>query len=72
MWIRVADELGYFWAVRELKIVNEGSMVLFGSNDMTPIKDSSDADESHHDKNEPDDSTQSVTDMLQKVKFNFK
>lgn len=27
----------YFWIVRELKIVNEGSMVLFGSNDATPI-----------------------------------
>lgn len=32
------DEDGYFFAVRELKIVNEGSAVLFGSNDATPIK----------------------------------
>jgi len=67
-----ADDMGYFWAVRELKIVNEGSMVLFGSNDMTPIKDSSDAEQSHQKIEPTDDVTQNVTDMLQKVKFNFK
>jgi len=33
----VADREGYFWAVLEAKIVKEGSMVLFGSNDATPI-----------------------------------
>lgn len=33
----VADNDGYFWAVTEAKIVKEGSMVLFGSNDATPI-----------------------------------
>jgi hypothetical protein len=31
------DEVGYFWAVSEAKIIKEGSMVLFGSNDATPI-----------------------------------
>ena len=66
-----ADEMGYFWAVRELKIVNEGSMVLFGSNDMTPVKHT-EADVVTSDKNEPLDDTQTVTDMLQEVKFNFK
>lgn len=30
-------EQGYFWGVEEAKIVKEGSMVLFGSNDATPI-----------------------------------
>ena len=33
----VADAEGYFWAVLELKIVTEGSMVIKGSNDATPI-----------------------------------
>ena len=32
-----AIEQGYFWAVTEAKISKEGSMVLFGSNDVTPI-----------------------------------
>ena len=32
-----ALEAGYFWAVQEAKIVKEGSAVLFGSNDATPI-----------------------------------
>jgi hypothetical protein len=30
-------EQGYFWGVEEAKIHKEGSMVLFGSNDATPI-----------------------------------
>jgi len=34
----VADEDGYFFAVKELKLHLEGSAVLFGSNDATPIK----------------------------------
>jgi hypothetical protein len=33
----VADAEGYFWAVTELKIREEGSMVVKGSNDATPI-----------------------------------
>ena len=32
-----ADRVGYFWAVTEAKIVKEGSMVLFGSNSVTPL-----------------------------------
>lgn len=32
-----ADLAGYFWAVTELKIRDEGSMVVKGSNDATPI-----------------------------------
>jgi ribosomal protein L37E len=32
-----ADLMGYFWAVTELKIRDEGSMVVKGSNDATPI-----------------------------------
>jgi len=34
----VAEERGYFWGIEEAKIVKEGSMVPFGSNDATPIQ----------------------------------
>ena len=34
----VVEEQGYFWGVEEAKIVKEGSMVIFGSNDATPIQ----------------------------------
>jgi hypothetical protein len=58
-----ADELGYFWAVRELKIINEGSMVLQPSNDMTPIEVGKTTSEP-----EPPKSTRkTVTQMLQNV-----
>lgn len=33
----VAETLGYFWGVEEAKIITEGSMVLLGSNDATPV-----------------------------------
>lgn len=33
----VAFERGYYWAVSEAKIFKEGSMVLAGSNDVTPM-----------------------------------
>ncbi|MDX5586506.1 MAG: hypothetical protein QNK20_16590 [Aureibaculum sp.] len=33
-----AIENGYFWAIEEAKIYKEGSMVLAGSNDVTPIQ----------------------------------
>lgn len=38
----VVLEQGYFWGVEEAKIITEGSMVLRGSNDATPIKENSD------------------------------
>lgn len=34
----VVKEYGYFWGIEEAKIDREGSMVLFGSNDVTPVK----------------------------------
>lgn len=40
-----AEEVGYFWYVKEAKIVKEGSAVLFGSNDATPILRSIDKQE---------------------------
>src|SRR6056297_1384943 len=52
-----ADEYGYFWAVRELKIINEGSMVLFGSNSATPIE-SKEAVNNDTSKIEPSKDTQ--------------
>ena len=30
-------EMGYFWAIKSAEIVDEGSMVLRGSNDQTPV-----------------------------------
>lgn len=41
----LADEVGYFWYVTEAKIVKEGSAVLFGSNDQTPVLTSIDKKE---------------------------
>jgi hypothetical protein len=61
-----ADELGYFYAVRELKIVNEGSMVLFGSNDATPIKDIEAVNDTSS-KQEPSKDTRSVREILQTI-----
>ena len=46
-----AEEQGYYWAVKEARVFKEGSMVLAGSNDITPMLTS--------DKHiEPEDSTQ--------------
>jgi hypothetical protein len=39
-----AIDQGYFWAISEAKIVKEGSAVLFGSNEATPILYSDPAD----------------------------
>lgn len=63
-----ADEMQMFWAVRELKIINEGSMVLFGSNNATPIE-SKEAVNNDTSLDEPPMSTQqkSIHEMLSKV-----
>lgn len=48
-----ADEMGYFWAVTEAKLV-EGSAVVMGSNTITPTLDNNmKADESLSNKEEP-------------------
>lgn len=52
-----AIESGYFWLIDEAKISKEGSMVLFGSNDATPIQ-YSEAAVSTPDKQEPPLGTQ--------------
>lgn len=55
-WLQYVDKVanreaveaeGYFWAVLEAQIYKEGSAVLAGSNDVTPILDSLDEDKSH-------------------------
>lgn len=53
-----ADEVGYAWFVEELKIIQEGSMVLLGSNDSTPIFIPGEPLKQHSQKNEPSDDTQ--------------
>ena len=52
-------EQGYFWGIEEAQIFKEGSMVLFGSNDATPVMQLEDEPEkSTLNKNEPSDDTQ--------------
>jgi hypothetical protein len=69
-----ADKDGYFWSVLEAKIV-EGSAVLFGSNDLTPVFA---IEESKNDEStmiQPGESTveqpqeQSFTEYLKQTKF---
>lgn len=62
----VAEEQGYFFGVEEAKIVTEGSMVLRGSNDATPIRQKIDeaGDKATSDKIEPEQSTQTVKTII--------
>jgi len=55
----VADERGYFWVVKEAKII-EGSAVVMGSNSATPTLENKDFEAVFADtsKDEPDNSTQ--------------
>lgn len=61
-----AIEQGYFWGVEEAKIRQEGSMVLFGSNDATPIKIADAVEDTS--ETEPLKSTQS-NDEVKKFTF---
>lgn len=63
----VAIEQGYFFGVEEAKIINEGSMVIKGSNDATPIRQKEEAGTTTSDehKTEPENpSTQNVTKFI--------
>lgn len=68
-----AIEETYFWAVTEAKIHKEGSMVLQGSNDATPIlypeinEPSNDTQEEP--KSEPSDDTQELITIINELKF---
>jgi hypothetical protein len=52
-----AEVEGYFWAVSEAKIVKEGSMVLDGSNQATPILENNTSQPSEDTDDEPPKST---------------
>jgi hypothetical protein len=51
------EELGYFWGVEEARIYKEGSMVLLGSNDATPVLIPDDSSKEESTKVEPEVST---------------
>lgn len=61
-----AIERGYFWGITEAKIFKEGSAVLFGSNDATPILYNLDKDI------DPDDSSQDKADPAEPVELTNK
>ena len=55
----VAEDRGYFWWISEAKIFKEGSMVVMGSNDITPMLISkSDPGAPSHDPNPPKGSSE--------------
>lgn len=62
-----AETDGYFWAVIEAKIIKEGSMVLEGSNDATPILENNTDQPSEDTDNEPPKGTPKRMDSV-KVK----
>jgi hypothetical protein len=55
-----ADDLGYFWYIKEAKIIKEGSAVLFGSNDVTPILQNAKDDEPSKDTRNDNNNTKQV------------
>lgn len=55
-----AEEMGYFWGVKQAAIHKEGSMVLFGSNEATPII----YEPEKSTQNEPPEGTQTNNLML--------
>ena len=65
-----AIENGYFWAVTEAKIVQEGSMVLSGSNSVTPLLQPENNEKSGDSAlNDSDNSSQKV--VKRKIKRRF-
>ncbi|HVW99710.1 MAG TPA: hypothetical protein VHA52_04590 [Candidatus Babeliaceae bacterium] len=60
-----AIDAGYYWYVTEAKIIKEGSAVLFGSNDATPIFYSDPADAGQkEEKAGPPESSQKVKSLF--------
>lgn len=60
----VADEIGYFWAIKEAKII-EGSAVPRGSNCLTPtlsIESNNQPENSTGKNNEPSNDTRKAVD----------
>jgi hypothetical protein len=62
------DEAGYLWGIEEAKIIKEGSMVPFGSNDATPITYPESVDDN---SDNPDPATANQVDYSKLVKHNF-
>lgn len=63
----VAEQRGYFFAVEEAKIIKEGSMVVFGSNDATSIRQKEEAGTTTSDEHKtepPNPGTQNVTKFI--------
>jgi hypothetical protein len=61
----IVIEQGYFFGVEEAKIINEGSMVIKGSNDATPIREKYEADTITSEDKEPAiPATQKVTKFI--------
>lgn len=69
----VAEKQGYFFAVYEAKINKEGSMVLFGSNDITPVLYNNEPPTgTQSNKNEPSLDTQKIVKSISNLKFALK
>ncbi|MEI2271822.1 hypothetical protein OHD16_06675 [Sphingobacterium sp. ML3W] len=66
-----ALEQGYFWAITEAAIHKEGSAVLFGSNEATPILYTDPSDDSQENKIDPPLSSQKV-EAKESVKASLK
>lgn len=66
-----AIEAGYFWAITEAKIYKEGSAVLFGSNDATPVLYSDPAITSQESKqaHDPSADSQKAIELIRNYKF---
>jgi len=63
----MAEEKGYFWLVREAKLI-EISAVLLGSNTLTPTLENKEA-VINTSKNEPSKDTQKLVELLTKIKI---
>lgn len=62
---------GYFYGVEEAKIIKEGSLVLFGSNDATPILQNTDEPEKSTLSHVPEKSTQENKSKNDNLMLNF-
>ena len=65
----VAEEQGYFWGIEEAKISREGSMVLLGSNDATPIIYIDEADTKSLQEIEAEKSLHDVQTLFKNIKI---
>jgi hypothetical protein len=66
-----AEKDGYFFAVKEAKIFKEGSLVLQGSNSVTPVLYASEPDKSTHESKTQDEETEDATKQAAKFLNEF-